>query len=403
MLTDTKIRSLSKKGMHADGDRLYLQVSSHRGKSWIFRWKIEGKTRYSGLGSYPAVTLKAARAAAVKCNQLLAEGLDPIEEKKQAKAEKEALKNTFEVVARKCAESKRQAFRNEKHKWQWLRTLEMYAFPHIGHMKIGDIGHPNIVRLLEPIWLKKAETAKRTRQRIESVFDYAAGHGLFDRANPANIALLRDALPSRAKHLTKSKPHPALDVDRIPAFYAALAQEESMSALALRWTILAGVRTTETLGAQWVEIHRHGRVWIIPPERTKTYEEFSVPLTEVMMVLLCKMQLIRRNHPYIFYSPSKPHQPLSNAAMRKRLRKMGVPAEEASVHGFRANLKTWGLLNNYSEEVTEAALAHRYGNKVSQSYNRTDLLEVRRGMMDAYSTFVTGGAELRVSPSIPPG
>jgi hypothetical protein len=138
MLTDTKIRSLSKKGMHADGDRLYLQVSSHRGKSWIFRWKIEGKTRYSGLGSYPAVTLKAARAAAVKCNQLLAEGLDPIEEKKKAKAEKEALKNTFEVVARKCAESKRQAFRNEKHKWQWLRTLEMYAFPHIGHMKIGD-------------------------------------------------------------------------------------------------------------------------------------------------------------------------------------------------------------------------------------------------------------------------
>ena len=104
MLTDTKIRSLSKKGMHADGDRLYLQVSSHRGKSWIFRWKIEGKTRYSGLGSYPAVTLKAARAAAVKCNQLLAEGLDPIEEKKKAKAEKEASKNTFEVVARRCAE-----------------------------------------------------------------------------------------------------------------------------------------------------------------------------------------------------------------------------------------------------------------------------------------------------------
>jgi hypothetical protein len=181
-----------------------------------------------GGGSYPAVTLKTARAAAVKCNQLLAEGLDPLEEKKKAKAEKEALKNTFEVVARKCAESKRQAFRNEKHKWQWLRTLEMYAFPYIGSMKIGDIRHPDIVRLLEPIWLKKAETAKRTRQRIESVFDYAAGHGIFDRANPANIALLRDVLPSRAKHLTKFKPHPALGVDRIPTFYAALAQEEPM-------------------------------------------------------------------------------------------------------------------------------------------------------------------------------
>ena len=110
------------------------------------------------------------------------------------------------------------------------------------------------------------------------------------------------------------------------------------------------------------------------------------------MVLLDKMKLMRRNHPYIFYSPSKPHQPLSNAAMRQRLRKMGVPAEEASAHGFRANLKTWGLLSNYGEEVTEAALAHKYGNKVSQSYNRTDLLEARRGMMDAYSEFVTGAA-----------
>ena len=107
MLTDTKIRSLSKKGMHADGDRLYLQVSSRHGRSWLFRWKIEGKTRYSGLGSYPAVTLKAAREAAAKCNRLLAEGLDPIEEKKKAKAEKEASKNTFEVVARRCAESKK--------------------------------------------------------------------------------------------------------------------------------------------------------------------------------------------------------------------------------------------------------------------------------------------------------
>jgi len=216
MLTDTKIRSLSKKGMHADGDRLYLQVSSRHGKSWLFRWKIEGKTRYSGLGSYPAVTVKAAREAAGNCNRLLAEGLDPIEEKKKAKAEKEASKNTFEVVARRCTESKSKAFRNEKHKWQWRRTLEMCAFPYIGHMKIGDIRHPDIVRLLEPIWLTKAETAKRTRQRIESVFDYAAGHGLFDRANPANIALLRDALPSRAKHLTKSKPHPALGVCPAP-------------------------------------------------------------------------------------------------------------------------------------------------------------------------------------------
>ena len=162
---------------------------------------------------------------------------------------------------------------------------------------LNDIRHPDIVKLLEPIWLTKAETAKRTRQRIEGVFDFAAGHGLHDHANPARIALLKDALPKRAKHLTKSKPHPAMLAARVPAFYAALSRQDWMSSIALRWTILTGVRTEETLGATWDEIFRKDRLWVIPAERTKTYEEFVVPLTDEMLLVLERLHAMRGTIP----------------------------------------------------------------------------------------------------------
>jgi len=391
-MNNAKLKALSSPGRYADGSvrGLYIQVQKGGTKYWMFRYKRGGEQKYMGLGSYPVISLKGVRNKALNLRKHIAEGIDPKEEKQKDEAVRAASSNTFEVVARRCSASREQAFRNEKHIWQWLRTLEMYAFPYIGNIKIGEIRHPDIVRLLEPIWLTKAETAKRTRQRIESVFDFAAAHGIFDRANPANIALLKDALPRRAKHLTKSKPHPAMPASQVPSFYAALCRQGSMSALALRWTILTGARTDETLKATWDEISRKDRVWVIPPERTKTYDEFVLPLTDEMMDLLDKLEEVRNNHPYIFWSPMGPDKPMSDATMRIRLRKMGIAAETASVHGFRACLKTWGLDQGFSEEVTEAALAHKFGNKVSQSYNRTDLLEQRRGLMAQYSLYVTG-------------
>ena len=357
-------------------------------KCWLFIYKRHGKQKYIGLGSYPVISLKDARIKALEYRKLIANGVDPKKDKEEES--RNGVYETFTAVAREAITAKTENLRSKKHKQQWANTIEIYALPVIGSKAPGEIGRRDILEVLRPIWTEKPETADRVRQRLEGIFNYAISKEIIDGENPCLKAALIDALPKRTKNVRKKKRHASMPHQDISVFYKELEARNSMTSLSLQWLILSAARVTETRMARWTELTPDNATWIIPEDHSKTYEEHRVPITTEMRRLLVCLGAVRRNHDWIFWSPSKPQQHLSENAMRVLMRKMGISNEQATPHGFRSSLKSWGLDNGYGEEVTEAALNHKMGTSVSQAYNRTDLRDARRKMMEAYSDYVTG-------------
>ena len=356
---------------------------------WTYRYRSGGKERETSLGPYPEVSLDEAIIKHAELRALVLKGIDPVADRRNAKAVAVAKADvpTFATMADQYVAAHEAGWRNAKHAWQWKQTLTTYAAP-IRALPVDQIDTKAVLRVLEPIWNDKPETASRLRGRIEAVLAAAQVKGWIDpdKPNPARCKNWLDQTLAAPKKLGVRGKHKAMPYKDVPAFWTKLAETPGVAAKALQFLILTATRTTETLGAQWDEISFADETWVIPSSRMKMGEKFSVPLSDAALRLLGDQMGHRGKSPYIF--AGRPRAPLSSMAMSMLLRRMG---ESVTVHGFRTSFRTWcSDVAHVEFEVAESALSHLVGNAVSRSYNRTDLLERRRPVMESWSCHVTG-------------
>lgn len=375
----------AKIGMHADGGGLYLQVTSDAARSWIFRYTLNGVSREMGLGSAFTFGLADARAKARDCRQLCHDGIDPIEarDKRRALQLTEAAKGeTFARCAAAYIDAHRAGWRNGKHAEQWANTLGTYVEPVFGALPAAAIDTAMVVKVLEPIWTAKPETASRVRGRIEAVLDWATARGYRQGENPARWrGHLDKLLPARSK-VRRVRHHAALPYDELPDFMRELHQQEGEGAKALEFLILTAARTGEVIGAREAEVNRREKIWTIPADRIKGGRDHRVPLSTPAMALLRD----GGDAGAFVFTGGKEGQGLSNMALLALLERMG--RSDLTSHGFRSTFRDWAAeRTNYPNHVVEMALAHAVGDKVEAAYRRGDLFEKRRRLMAEWARF----------------
>ncbi len=381
-----EVSRLKASGLHSVGGvtGLMLQVTATGARSWILRVKVGSKRRDMGLGAYPSVTLAQARDKAREKREMIEKGIDPIEAKKTARSAllaSQVREITFMQSAESFIEAKRHEWKNAKHVAQWGSTLETYAYPVIGNLLVRDIDLPHILKILEPIWKTKTETAARLRGRIENVLDWATVHKYRSGDNPARWKGHLDKILPQPSKVQKVDHHDALPYLEIGSFMAELRQREGMGARCLEFAILTAARSGEVRGARWDEIDLDKSIWIIPAERMKMGKEHRVPLSRAAIDLLKSVP--RLDTPYIF--PSSKNGMLSDMTLSAILRRMNI---EAVPHGFRSTFRDWAAEQTaYSREVAEQALAHGLKDKVEAAYQRGDLFEKRKRLMDDWATY----------------
>lgn len=386
-LTSLQVRRLLQPSLYAVGGvvGLYLQVRSASARSWILNVTTGQKRRMFGLGSYPTVLLEQAREKARSYRTMIENGTDPVYERRKARAELFAAKAkqlTFDEAAKAVVAVKRQEFRNAKHTAQWETTLATYVSPVIGTLFVSDIETAHILKVLEPIWATKTETATRIRQRIEKVFDWCQARGYRTADNPARWnGHLKELLPQPAKIRTvqhfAAVPYPAL-----PAFFARLQRHHGVSARALQFAILTGARSGEVRGARWSEFDLTAKVWTVPAVRMKMKKEHRVPLSEAAIILLAGLPSV--NGSDVLFRSNRGGG-LSDTALLMVLRRMHV---DAVPHGFRATFKTWASeCTAFHRDVIEASLAHSLDSKVAEACQRGDMLEKRRALLGQWAAY----------------
>ena len=384
-LSAVKVTKLRKAGRYCDGLGLYLQVGPSGTKSWLFRYMLNGRAREMGLGAVHTVTLAEAREKAAASRKLLLEGIDPIEARRKERIALQIMSAravTFRQCAERYIESQRAGWRNEKHAKQWTATLTKYAYSQLGDLPVAAVDVDLVLRVLEPIWRAKPETAARVRGRIEATLDWATARGLRDGDNPARWrGHLDKLLPPRSK-LQAVVHYPALDYAQIPEFMAELRQRDGIGARALELLILCATRTGETIGAQWSEFDLGVGVWVIPASRTKAAREHRVPLSKRSVEIL---NTLPREVEFVFPG-AREKSPMSNMTLLKLLRRMG--RRDLAVHGFRSSFRDWAAeQTNYPREVAEMALAHVVADKTEAAYRRGDLFEKRQRLMSDWAKF----------------
>jgi integrase len=386
-LSALKVSRAVEPGMYADGGGLYLQVTSHAARSWIFRYTLNKQSREMGLGPLSAITLADARTIADKCLRQRVEGVDPIEARNAERAGQQiaaARAMTFDQCADAYIASHSDGWRNPKHAAQWKSTLSNYAGPVFGALPVQAVDVALVLKALEPIWATIPETAGRLRGRIEAVLDWAKSRGLRSGENPAHWkGHLDNLLPSRSK-VAKVVHHPALPYEDLSEFMTLLRAQESVSARALEFAILTAARTGEIIGAHRSEIDERTKVWTVPADKMKGGREHRVPLSRRALEIV---QGLPVEGAYLFPG-GRARGHLSNMAMLKLLERM--KRDDLTVHGFRSTFRDWAAeRTNFPGDVAEAALAHVVGDKVEAAYRRGDLFEKRRRLMDAWSEFAT--------------
>lgn len=367
---------------------LNLQITPTGARSWRLLAMVGGKRREMGLGSYPEVSLKDAREAARRARNAIKDGRDPIGERQAArqaiKAATEKL-TTFRQAADAFLSAHEAGWKNPKHRQQWENTLESYAYPVIGDLAVGDIELAHILKILEPIWTDKTETATRVRGRIEQILDAASARGQIDAPwqNPARWRGLLDKLLPAPTKLKKVQHHKALPVDEVAAFMTRLKSQDGMGARAVEFAILTAARSGEVRGATWAEIDLDKALWVVPADRMKMKREHRVPLSSDAVALLKALPRIAGS-PYVF--PAARGGMLSDMTLSAVTRRMKV---EAVPHGFRSTFRDWTAERTaYPSEVCEMALAHAVGNKVEAAYRRGDMFDRRRRLMDDWAAFL---------------
>ncbi len=388
-LSDASAKAEKKPGRHSDGGGLYLNVSANGSKSWLFMWVAKGSTKRTemGLGAYPTVALARARAKAAEYRAVVEEGRDP-----KAERDREA-EPTFGEAADRLIESIKGEWRNAKHEYQWRQTLGDSYCAKLRLKRVSQIGTNDVLAVLSPIWATKAETASRLRARLERVFEYAKVKGWRSGENPAAWrGNLRNLLPKRQR--LQRGHQPAMPYADVPAFVANLQGHDAISARALEFTILTACRSGEVLGARWSEFDLKAETWTIPASRMKAGQTHTVPLSKRAIAILAVLAGNRRGEFVFAGEPRagnkadvKHGRPLSNMSMMMLLRRM--QQTEITVHGFRSAFRDWaGDRTTFPREVAEEALAHMVGNTVERAYRRSDALEKRRKLMQAWADFL---------------
>ena len=385
-LTTLKVQNENKKGRYSDGNGLYLQVTLQGSKSWIFRYKYKGKSYYHGLGAYTKLnSLSKARAAAAECKELLKSGINPIEHKaKLAQEQSDVL--TFQQCAEQYIKSQRNGWKNIKHASQWTNTLTTYAFPIIGELPVQSIKLEHILRILEPIWHTKTETASRVRQRIENILDWATVMNHRQGDNPALWrGRLDKILPNRTK-VQKPKHFVAMDYRILPAYFRTLRAKDTIACKALAFTILTASRNGESRSFSYSEFMSNEALWIIPESRMKAGKEHRVPLCGEALKIIEEMKYLKQKSIGYIFEGMKEGTPISEAAL---LREVKLKDTTLTVHGFRSSFRDWcAEQTNYPREVAEAALAHSLKDKTEAAYQRGDILEKRRALMDDWENYL---------------
>ena len=399
-LTDSKARAIRPNNKPlADGTVAGLRLHRHEREKGQGQWKLRfispetSKRRDMGLGSYPAVSLVSARTQAAEARVLIASGLDTIEARlRQAAANTSAtaaIDLTFEVAARRRFAEVSPGFKNDKHKQQWIRTLETYVFPQLGMRLLTELKATDFADALRPIWLDKMETAQRVKQRCHEVMDWAFSQDMV-QGNP--VSIVSKLLPKQPSKAQRVQHHPALPWRQLQVFHAShLAEVKSTTKALLLFVILTGARSGEARKAEWKEVDLAAKVWTVPATRMKTGRLHRVPLSKNAIGLL-EEQKNRSKGPLIFPAPRGGI--LTDMALTSFLRQNKVPSDVAgrvaTAHGFRSSFRDWASEAGYARDLAERALSHTINNQSEAAYHRTDLLEQRREMMEAWAKFVFG-------------
>ena len=398
-LSALEVSRLTAPGHHAVGGvaGLYLYVLDTGARSWVLRTMVGEKRRHMGLGGYPDVPLAQAREKARAAKAEVSQGTDPIAQRvalaSQLKAQ-QATQKTFEEAAKAYMEAHEKAWKNPKHRAQWGSTLKTYVYPHIGSLLVKDIDQEHILKVLEPIWATKTETATRLRGRIESVLDWATTRKYRSGENPARWKGHLDNLLPAPSDIQKVESHRAVDYNDMAQFMADLRVREGLAARALEFAILCASRSGEVRGALWSEINREKAIWTIPAERMKAGKEHRVPLSTPAVKLL---EALPRSDSSDLVFAGADDKPLSDMALTAVMRRMEV---DAVPHGFRSTFRDWvGDCTNHPRDVAEFALAHKLSDKVEASYRRSDALEKRRQMMEEWADFCAKLPDLELRES----
>lgn len=385
-LSARAVNTVTVRGLHADGGGLYLQVSRFDTKSWIFRFTMNKKTRDMGLGPLHTISLAEARDEALKCRKMVRDNIDPIEVRKLLRAERLVNGASF-MTFKQCADayisSHSAAWKNVKHLAQWQYTLNSYAYPVIGGLPVQSVDVGLVMKVLEPIWQTKTETASRVRGRIESILDWAKTRKYRDGENPARWKGHLDQLLPKKSKIQKVRHHEALPYTDIGSFLIRLRQQNGISAFGLEFLILTAARTGEVMKTTWDDIDLNTKVWTIPAHRMKSDKEHRVPLSPRADELLGAVGKFKTGE--FVFPGQKPVSSLSNMAFLQLLKRMG---EDVTAHGFRSTFRDWAAERTmHSREVVEMALAHAIGNKVEEAYRRGDLFEKRRKLMIDWAVY----------------
>ena len=400
------VETVTEPGKYFDGHGLILRVAKNGARQWVQRITIRGKRCELGLGSPPAVPLATARRLALENRGKAMLGGDPLAEKHAARGGM-----TFADAVDKYLAVKLDEFRNDKHRKQWRSTLDTYAAPVLGRKQVGDITVQDVLRVLEPIWQEKTETAARVRGRVENVLSWATVAGYRKGDNPARWkGNLSEILPKPSK-VAKADNQPALALRDVAEWWAALAERDGMSARALQFLALTAARSGEVRGMTWDEIEvstpansaKRVGVWTVPASRMKNGREHRVPLTAEAVALLESLPRIK-DSPYVFFAPRGGMlSDMSISAVMRRMQEAEVKAGRAGYldprskrpavpHGLRSTFRQWAAEQGYPRDMAEIALAHFIGSEVERAYQRSDMLERRREMMTAWGTFLCGNS-----------
>jgi integrase len=382
-LTAVKIKALKKSGRYADGNGLYLIVDPSGAKRWVIRTVVHGRRRDIGLGGLRLVSLAEAREKAAAYRKIARAGGDPV-----AQRNKEGRTvPTFAEAARGTHQEHRRAWKSGKHGAQWLTTLSTYVFPVFGNRRVDEIGTPDVLNALSPIWLNKPETARRVRQRIKTVLDWAKAAGFRSGENPADgVSKGLPRQPDRKGHFG------AIPYEGVPEFVARLREGNGgeLARLAFEFLILTATRTSEVLNARWDEVDLDRAVWTIPAKRMKAGREHRVPLGPRAIEILKRARELSAGDEMIFPG-ARSGRPMSNMVFLMMLQRMGL--RDVTAHGFRSAFRDWAAeATSFPREVCEMALAHAITDKTEAAYRRGDLFEKRRALMIKWNEFTRSGA-----------
>ena len=376
-LTTREVQALNTSGRFADGGGLYLLVAPGGSKSWMLRTVVMGTRRDIGLGSVTLVTLAEARDEARRLRKIARDDGDPLAERRRR------IVPTFEVAAKDVHTAHAAAFKNDKHRKQWIASLGD-VFKTLGSRRVDAITSADILAALSPTWLTRPETSRRVLQRVAVIFEWCKAQGYCQGDNPTQG--VKKVLP---KHRLTNDHHAALPFQQVPAFVQALRASGAgeVVKLAFEFTILSATRTSETLNASWDEIDLQAKTWTIPGSRMKSGVEHRVPLSKRSVEILKQTKLLTGGGPYVFPGRHE-RKPLSNMVFLMSLRRM--KRDDLTAHGFRSSFRDWAAeRTNVPRAVCEAALAHTLRDKTEAAYNRTDLFDRRRDLMASWSDFST--------------